>query len=841
MQLHNPNGTLLPTHSQTATMTTPDWLNRLNPPQRRAVVHQHGPLLVLAGAGSGKTRVLTHRIAHLIDVGDVAPESIVAVTFTNRAAGEMRQRVDTLIGDDEKSSQIVISTFHSLGARLLRRYAPQAGLPWSFCIYDDTDQRRLIKTLLDEMGRDRSRAAIGQHRRYVDACKNRGWDPDQAMENAFDATAEENAAFYDRYQQALYRAGAVDFGDLILEPLLLCRRAPRFARRLSRRWQYVLVDEFQDTNPAQYELLEHITADHNNLAVVGDDDQAIYRWRGADSTHILGFEEEFDAPCVVKLEQNYRSTGLILDAANDVIAHNDHRHPKTLWTDRPRGEPICVFTGSDDREEASYVAESIFNELRKGAEPDDFAIFYRTNAQGRLFEEQLRQWGVDYRIVGGLSFYDREEIKDVLAYLRAALNPGDDVATARIINKPRRGVGKTTVEKMRASLSIDGIDHLQDAASIADEASPDQDDLFMPRGQTPAQQEALDALRSLRGVSRRGVASFRQILEEIRDDLLHFETLTPVVERLLERTAYTDHLQKGDPDEADDRLRNIGELMSAIEEFERDPTTPRLLETAREAIPEDAGDSLATAEASLRLRAFLDRSALVRQSVDDATGGAVTLMTVHGAKGLEFDTVFLVGMEEETFPHLRDRDDAEEAAEERRLAYVAITRAKNRLFITNARRRRVYGKFRNTEPSRYLLDIDPDHLHIDPRSSSTKIDYGRPRHRRSHSGSSSSFRRRNASSSWNFDQSTGDDDDESFNQSLPDWEPSADQSHPDFDKNPDPTVAEQSLVGATVSHTKFGVGEVLSISGCGDEARLSIDFPAVGQKTVYRKFLKILG
>ncbi len=829
-------------------MTNRHWLERLNPPQRRAVTHQHGPLLVLAGAGSGKTRVLTRRIAHLIEVGEVAPESIVAVTFTNRAADEMRHRVDSLIEDEEAASRIIISTFHSLGARLLRRYALRADLNWHFSIYDTTDQRRVVSDLLERLGYNRRRSDIRRRRNYIDRCKNRGLTPTEAAEEAFNADAEENAEFYAHYQEALERADAVDFGDLILRPLMMFRRDRRFARRLSNQWQYLMVDEFQDTNPAQYELLEHLTCAHDNLAVVGDDDQSIYRWRGADMTHILGFEEAYESTEVVKLEQNYRSTGVILDAANDVIAVNARRHPKKLWTDRAQGEDIVVFTASDDREEASYVAETIFEEFKKGARPSDFAIFYRTNAQGRLFEEQLRQWGMDYRIVGGLSFYDRREIKDVLAYLRAALNPRDDVATARIINTPRRGIGDKTMEKLVAASDVAGIDDIQDAIDVATDDLPEQSDLFStPRIDSDAQREAIDALRSLRASTRNSLESFRQLLEEIRDDLLHYESLTTVVERLLERTEYTAHLQKSDPDDADDRLRNIGELIGAIDDFEGDPTTPALLESARKAIPDDVEDPLLTSEAALRLRAFLDRSSLVSQPGDGETDGAVTLMTIHGAKGLEFDTAFLVGMEEKTFPSLRTPDDPEELAEERRLAYVAITRAENRLFITNARRRRVYGKYRNTEPSRFLLDIDGERLHVDARSTCEDVDYGaRKKSRRSSWGSQpfgaaakgaeSSFNdgAKAASDTLHFDQSPSDTYEDSFNQALPDWAaPAADDDATD--------ATEEGLVGLTVSHSRFGIGEVLSVSGSGDKARMTVDFATVGEKTVMRQFLKILG
>lgn len=821
-------------------MSTPDWLKNLNPPQRAAVQHRDGPLLVLAGAGSGKTRVLTRRVAHLIEVHGVEAASIVAVTFTNRAADEMRRRVDKLIDDDEAAGQVVISTFHSLGARLLRRHAPTAGLDWNFSIYDDSDQKRLIADVLERLNKDTRRRSIRRHRSYIDTCKNRGQTPREAIEAAFDARAEEQAQFYDNYQSALRDAGAVDFGDLILEPLRMFRDNPQFAEQLAQRWKYLLVDEFQDTNPAQYQMLQHLCGIHDNLAVVGDDDQSIYRWRGADPDHILNFEEAFEGVEVIKLEQNYRSTGRILDAANDVIAENTRRHSKKLWTDRPDGEPIRVFTGRDDREEANWVAETIFDELRRGADPEDFAIFYRINAQGRLFEEQLRQYGVDYRVVGGLSFYDRKEIKDVLAYLRAALNPCDDVATTRIINTPRRGIGAKTLEKLDAALRVDGIDDLQQAAAVAAE----QPDLFSIHPADPDQRAAVEQLQSLRGPQKSGLSTFRQLLEQTRDDLMHFDSIADVVKRLLERIDYTAYIKKSEPDDAEERLRNVGELINALEEFEEDDTTPRLVQRVREAIPADVQDPLVCSEASLRLRAFLDRSALVRQS-DEPDAGAVTLMTIHSAKGLEFDTVFVVGMEEQHFPMLPDGgEDPEELAEERRLAYVAITRAKNRLILTNARRRRVYGKYRDTEPSRFLLDIDPRRLRLDPKSSATSIDYAAARRTDSGERHSRHSTRSSNTSSWSFDQSnttgtTGGDFDE-FNQAPPDWHADANAATPGATQSANDAETTQSLVGATVSHSRFGVGEVCEVSGQGDRARLTVEFPAIGRKTVMRKFLKVL-
>lgn len=819
---------------------------QLNSPQQAAVQHVEGPLLVLAGAGSGKTRVLTHRVAYLIAKEKVRPDQILALTFTNKAAAEMRYRVDELLGTlPGAASKVVISTFHSLGARLLRQYAPRAGLDWNFSIYDDSDQRRLIGSVLQELGRDKSSSEIRARQAYIDAQKNRSATPKEAMTRAFDARAEDEALFYQAYQEALRKAGAVDFGDLILATNVLFRDDTTLASRLSNHWLYVMVDEFQDTNPAQYELLTHLTCAHTNLMVVGDDDQAIYGWRGADPTHILGFESAFQEAKVIKLEQNYRSTELILAAANDVIAHNDHRHPKELWTESRGGEPLLLFTGSDDREEAAYVAESIFDLLRQGVDPEEIAIFYRANAQGRSFEEQLRQWGVDYRIIGGLSFYAREEIKDLLSYLRAALNPNDDVATARIINTPRRGIGDATVDKLRVALQIDGVDNLQDAIALIDpsDAPSLQNDLFFngPRPRGPGQAKAYQDLQELRGVSRKGLLSFLDLLETIRADLESQESLVPLFQNLLDRTEYLEYIANADRERAEDRLRNIGELMNALGEFEEDPGTPAILEALQEGLPEDV-DPLHLRRASLLLRGFLDRSTLVQSTNTDEEGPdgrAVTMMTIHGSKGLEFDHVFLVGLEEETFPSLRNGEDPDQLAEERRLAYVAITRARERLVLTNARRRRTYGQTRSTRPSRFLLDLSTERILIDPRSVSQNIDFaGSSRYS---PASSHDFSSPKSTFDDLLDQRGGHRD--LLNQTSPsDWEDPLFLDEVDDLLHTRPKASgEDHLIGSTVSHSKFGIGEVVEVSGNGDKALLSIDFASAGRQTIYRRFVKILG
>lgn len=827
-------------------------LASLNPEQREAARHVDGPLLILAGAGSGKTRVMTHRIAYLIAEKGVPPEQILAMTFTNKACDEMRERVDAILGAShpDESQRVTISTFHSLCARLLRYHAPKLGLSRDFVIYDDVDQRALIKRLMEQEDRGVDRTESRRLRNAIEGYKNQGLTPDQAHELAFDGAAEEDVYFYELYQQALRDANCLDFGDLILALIEIFRAHPELAKSYSMQWRYVMIDEFQDTNPAQYELLEHLTCDHDNLAVVGDDDQAIYRWRGATVKNILGFENDFDQTRVVKLEQNYRSSQVILSAANDVIQHAMRRRDKTLWTDHGGGAPITYYTARDDRGEALYVAETVRSKVAQKGEYADFAVFYRTNAQGRAFEEQLRFAGIPYQIVGGTSFYARREIKDVMAYLKVALNPANEVDLLRVINTPTRGVGKTTLEKLQVAAAAlgsgiwDAVGYV--AGSLNDsalEAARPQGD-WLP-GMTPGTVEdpALTALDDLRGRTSSGVISFHDIIVGIQDDLKHDTSLSQVVQRLIQRIGYLDHLRSSDPERAEDRVRNVGELVNAIDEFERE----------QENLRRYAGISDGEVSSIDVLRAFLDRSSLVQSQdqLDDV--GAVTLMTIHGSKGLEFDTVFLSGMEDEIFPSVR-KNDPEEFDEERRLAYVAITRAERKLYLTNARRRRVYGQFKSTTPSRFVLDIDPARIKLDPASDSSRIDYASSGH--SFGGRPASSRR--DSSDWDFDQSPDSNrakigealakikrgeevDMDEFSQltGFEEAEPVYDVSHWGLEEDQD--VEGKDLVGATVSHSKFGIGSVKAVSGTGELAKLTVRFPTSGEKKVIRKFLKVLG
>jgi DNA helicase II / ATP-dependent DNA helicase PcrA len=851
-----------------------DLVSRLNPPQREAVTHVEGPLLILAGAGSGKTRVITHRIARLVLEGYADPSQIVAMTFTNKAAQEMRERVDHLLveaGQGDKARFLTISTFHALGARLMRRHANKLGLTWSFNILDDGDQQKMIRAVMDARKMEADKVVQRQMRSFIERMKNRGAPPTQAHELAFNRDDEEAAWFYEHYQQLLRQSNCVDFGDLILGPLEIFRADPDLVASYNKQWRQVMVDEFQDTNPAQYELLQHLCADHDNLTVVGDDDQAIYRWRGATITNILGFESDRPKAKVVKLEQNYRSTQVILDAAHDVIQRNTQRRDKRLWTEQEGGDKITCFTARDDREEAQYIADRLMVLRHRGEAWKDCAIFFRTNAQARIFEEQLRFAGIAYQLVGTTSFYQREEIKDLMAFLRVALNPVNHVDVLRILNIPPRGLGAATMDKLSAAASVPGVDTIFEAIRyvIGADMTFDGDlKLIVPKPTAYEHDIALQDLERLRGAQMEGLVDFTQTIQALRDDLLHFDSLAEVLRQHIARLHYGDYLVSKNPDSADDRIMNVAELVNAIEEFERD--VERLQSSEALFDPEDmasvSDSALANATAARHLRAFLDQSALM-ESTDrlarDLTG--VTLMTVHGSKGLEFDHVFMSGMEDELFPNLRDKQDKEAEEEERRLAYVAITRARKFLTLTNARRRRVFGQFKDTTPSRFLFEIKPERLSIDPKSTSRTLDW-RPAIRKA---TPMAIQRPGfvpddelayvPDAAWELDQSSSFstmrdlegaawEEDDMAQLSPEEMEARAELAAQKKRKSgafaPLRRAAEEgppSLVGKTVTHATFGIGKVLATSGEGDKAVITVNFPRAGEKKVIRKFLKVLG
>jgi DNA helicase-2/ATP-dependent DNA helicase PcrA len=628
---------------------------QLNPPQQEAVQHGDGPLLILAGAGSGKTRVITHRIAYLIRACGVLPEQILAVTFTNKAAEEMRERVHQLLGTS--GLPIWLSTFHAACARLLRREADALRLSPQFVIYDTADQLSLIKQCAQELKIDQELYAPQAIMRRISALKNDLIDADTFLRDAGDFGLEEVVArVYPLYQRALRDNAAVDFDDLLMLTVQLFRRHPDILERYQHRWRYIMVDEYQDTNMAQYHLLHLLAAKHRNLCVVGDDDQSVYRFRGANVRNILNFERDYPDAKVIKLEQNYRSTATILDAATAVVAKNPGRKEKTLWTDNARGIPIGYFCAQDEVHEAETICQNIAGLHRTERLPyRHFAVFYRTNAQSRVLEDGLRRAGIPYQVVGGLRFYDRQEIKDTLAYLRLLVNPCDTLSLRRIINVPRRGIGQTTWSKIEALAAERGVSGLE------------------------ALELALTTDLVHKGTLGK-LQAFHELLRGLRHDAPHMG-VADITREVLTRTGYDAQLKMERTPEAQTRLENLSELVNAADEFDRHMPGASLQE-------------------------FLEHTALISDQdslADDS--GTVVLMTLHASKGLEFPVVFIAGMENGLFPHSRSFDEPAQMEEERRLCYVGITRAETRLFLTSAARRRIYGVEQSHTPSLFLVDI----------------------------------------------------------------------------------------------------------------------------------------
>ena len=633
-----------------------DLLADLNPPQRDAVTHPGGPLLILAGAGSGKTRVLATRVAHLLRARDVLPGRILAVTFTNKAANEMRTRVDRLVGGGVTRA-MWIGTFHHLCSRILRRHGDRIGIGRNFIIYDDDDQRALIRRCLKDLGLDERRFPPGVVRAFIDKAKNEAVDHLAYAQQASGFYEEVVARVYGAYQAALREANALDFDDLLLSVLQLFAEAPDVREEYQDRFQHVLVDEYQDTNRVQYLIVKTLAERHRNILVVGDDDQAIYRFRGADVRNILDFERDYPDVTVIKLEQNYRSTKAILTAAGEVIARNPHRHAKTLWTANAPGDLISLYEAYDGHDEARMIADEIRRQ-RDGLRYRDIVVLYRTNAQSRLFEEQFLRAGIPYAIVGGVRFYERKEVRDLIAYLRLALNPGDDAGFARVINVPRRGIGDVSLQRLGTFAAGRGTGLLEALAR--------------PEG-----------VAELPKAAQRAAAEFVGLMERLRDRV-HRVRATDLLEAAIVETGYQQMLETEGTEEAYGRLENLRELVTVALEFEQ-----------------------TTGESSLE--AFLQHLALVtdldtwQEDVD-----RTTLMTLHSAKGLEFATVFLAGLEEGLFPHARAFDEEGGVEEERRLCYVGMTRAKQRLYLSYARNRTIFGTTAPAVASRFLDEIPPE-------------------------------------------------------------------------------------------------------------------------------------
>jgi DNA helicase-2/ATP-dependent DNA helicase PcrA len=769
----------------------------LNEEQRAAVEHGDGPLMVLAGAGTGKTRVLVQRIAQLVERG-TRPYEILAVTFTNKAAGEMRHRLRQLLGGAADS--MWISTFHATCARILRKYAERVGLTRSFVIFDDSDQVKLVERLLKEAALEvdvTPRTVLSR----IDRAKNRNVDPRSVKTGMFDDVIER---IFPQYQAQLAKENAVDFNDLLLRVLELLGREDT-GRALRMRFRHVLVDEFQDTNRVQFDLVRQLAEATRNLTVVGDDDQSVYSWRGAEPRNLLDFDRDFPDARVIKLEQNYRSTQTILDAANAVIALNVDRHEKSLWTDHGAGESIELYQAGDERGEAYFVAQSIRRMLDEGPHsPNDIAILYRTNAQSRVLEEHLRAARVPAKVVGAVSFFERKEVKDVIAYLRLLGNPAADSAFERVVNVPARGIGELTVDRLRAAARANGIG-IYEAAQLA------------------ARGEVAD----LGAAPRRKLAGFVDLMMGLADVVAAGVSVAETIIQVIERSGLRDKLEADSSTESRDRLGNLAELVSTASDFDDAVASEADAGGGGEGGEdgEDGGDGEGDDDDDLRLSGrptiadFLERIAL-SSAGDQTASEQVVLMTIHIAKGLEWPVVFLTGLEDGLFPSMREREGASEDAaleEERRLAYVAITRARERLVLTHARTRRVWGEFRPQKPSRFLDDIPRGCLATSRRSAPSM-----PKGPRVVDGnwapkpSGFAARRRRDE----LDQRVDDDD-------VPVYRVGEDDHVP----------RGGFAIGSAVSHQTLGTGRVVDVSGSGRDQKVVVDFGGAGRKTVYARFL----
>lgn len=649
-----------------------DMLADLNPPQQEAVTTTEGPLLILAGAGSGKTRALTYRVAYLIKEKKVNPRSILAITFTNKAADEMRERIEALIGKDTAKG-MWISTFHSACVKILRNTIEKLGYKRNFVIYDDDDQETLTNHCLKDLNLDPKRYSPKAVAAAISNAKNELIDPDSFASQAQTYFERIVSEVYHLYQDRLFKNNALDFDDLIMVTVNILELYPDILESYQDRFRYILVDEYQDTNHAQFRLVSLLASKHRNLCVVGDDDQSIYQFRGANIRNILEFEQDYSDAKVIKLEQNYRSTQAILGAANEVIKNNRGRKPKTLWTANDTGQGPIWYQAEDEHDEASYVATQIELLCRRPAAAGrnsktykDFAVFYRTNAQSRVFEEVFLSYKLPYKIVGGVKFYERMEIKDILAYLRVIQNPGEGISLKRIINVPKRGIGKTTVDRIDAFSSQNNLSFYEALTKV-------------------------DKVPALSESAREKVKEFLSLIGVFFKE--KNKKLHELVEEILDKTGYLQLLKKEGTIEAQSRIENIEEFVAACREFEA--------ESEKGAMP--AGRQ--------GLEEFLERVALITDiDTYEEEENAVTLMTLHNAKGLEFPVVFMVGMEEGLFPHIRSMTNAEELEEERRLCYVGLTRAQEALYLTSAWSRSLYGGANYTTHSRFLREIPPELL-----------------------------------------------------------------------------------------------------------------------------------
>ncbi|MFV8828671.1 DNA helicase PcrA [Alkalihalobacterium sp. APHAB7] len=724
----------------------------LNPEQRKAVQHTDGPLLLMAGAGSGKTRVLTHRIAYIIREKGIAPYNVLAITFTNKAAREMKDRVAQIVGGTAEN--IWISTFHSMCVRILRRDIDRIGFSRNFTILDGSDQLSVIKQILKTKNIDPKKFEPRSILGTISSAKNelkRAEEFSKTASGLYDQTAAE---VYVEYEKQLKKNQSLDFDDLIMTTIRLFKLVPEVLEYYQRKFQYIHVDEYQDTNKAQYVLVNMLAEKYKNICVVGDSDQSIYRWRGADIANILSFEQDYPTAAVILLEQNYRSTKTILEAANKVIENNLKRKPKKLWTENDEGCKIVRYEADTEQDEAYYVIGKIREVTRNGHSNSDIAILYRTNAQSRVMEELLVKSNIEYNIVGGTKFYDRKEIKDVLAYLRLIGNPDDDISLQRIINVPKRGIGAATVDRILEYGADQGISMFK----------------------------VLQEIEQV-GLSARVVGKLEDFSKQMNNwiNMQEYLSVTELVEEVLEKSGYRDMLKNEKTLEAQSRLENIDEFLSVTVDFEKNSEDKSLI-------------------------AFLTDLALVADidkldEDNEKPTEVVTLMTMHSAKGLEFPIVFIIGMEEGVFPHSRSLFEEEEMEEERRLAYVGITRAEQQLFLTNARSRTLFGRTSTNAPSRFLKEIPESCLEEPAKPEPVWAKTSRP--------SSFGAPKRNVAASRPVASSSGG---EGF----------------------------QWSVGDKAEHGKWGIGTVVSTKGQGEHIELDIAFPKpVGVKRLVAKFAPI--
>jgi DNA helicase II / ATP-dependent DNA helicase PcrA len=779
-----------------------DFLKGLNPQQQAAVSHVEGPLLLLAGAGSGKTRVITHRMAHLMQEHRVPGPCILAVTFTNKASEEMRTRVNNLIGSVGRDGPLV-STFHSFCVRLLRRDGASLaeirnGFTRQFTIYDDDDQVALIKSIFRGMNLDEKFMQYRAMTSWISHKKSRKETPEEVYGKSTDQKTTQLASIYEKYEGRLRQANALDFDDLLLETVRLLAHDANLRSQINRRFEFVMIDEYQDTNRSQYELMRLLTEAHKNICVVGDEDQSIYGWRGADIRNILDFERDFPNAAVIRLEQNYRSTKNILEAASAVVANNTERKGKWLWTESGAGEKIGRFEAFDGEQEALFIADTI-DKLLTASPGDRAAVLYRTNFQSRQIEEALRRYNREYIVLGGFSFYQRAEVKDALAYLKAVISPQDSVSLLRIINTPARGIGKSTIEQIEQY----GLEHELSVWSAIGRMI--EENQFTGRAES--------ALRIFKAMMEELGASAS---EGKADDLLR---------QILERTGYARMLQSDNDPEAESRLGNLNELVNAASE---------------------------AAERGETIAEFLDHAALVSDSDGLDERAPVSLLTLHNAKGLEFPIVFLAGMEEGLFPHVRSLDSKAAMEEERRLCYVGMTRSEKRLFLTSARYRRRFGGGQQeaTIPSRFLREV-PKALVQDlgqARQSNLRSPQVERETVRPNLFTGKTYNSVDNIQQFFQDRNKGTDTVQRASSPTPNPQPPA--SHPQpRPPIPSPAVQPQAArppagrrgfrAGAMIRHPKYGRGTVLRREGDGEDAKLTVSFPGYGLKKLVEKYAGI--